>query len=467
MATPSTQTRSRRDRPDALDVRRPQPVLVRVIAAARPSAGVSRHLLAHVDEVQLGRGPEPDASWQRRVEDGLRRLVLRIPDTFASRLHARLVRAGDRWVLEDAGSKNGLRANGRRARRHWLEDGDLFEVGETMFAFRAALTVAPAEPPDTALTPDSGPAPGLATVLPDLAAAFARLARVTRSPLPVLLRGETGTGKEVLARAYHQLSNRPGPLVTVNCGALPPTLIESSLFGHLRGAFTGAGEDRRGLIASADRGTLFLDEIAELPLPAQAALLRAVQNREVLPLGATRPLPLDVRIVAASNRNLGELAGTGAFRDDLLARLQGHELELPALRRRREDLGLLVAALWRRAPAGTATRLSSEAVWALLRHDWPHNVRELEQALVAARALASDVIQLGDLPPRVQAAAADRGESATDPEDDARRDELRALLALHAGNVSRVARALGTSRAQVHRLCDRFGFDASSFRPGR
>lgn len=447
------------------DVSRPQPVLVRVIAAAQPTWGASRHALAGVDEVHLGRAPSP--AWERVVEDGLRRLVLRIPDSFASRLHARMIRAGEHWVVEDAGSKNGLRANGRRVRRHWLDDGDLFEIGDTFFAFRAALVLPDDQSPDMALTPDAGPAPGLATVLPELAGAFARFARMTRSPLPVLIRGETGTGKEVLAHAYHKLSNRRGPFVAVNCGALPPALVESNLFGHLRGAFTGASENRGGLFSSADSGTLFLDEIAELPLPAQAALLRAVQSRQVLPLGATIPVRVDVRIVAASNRDLGGMVAAGTFRDDLLARLRGHELELPALRQRREDLGLLVGALWQHSTAGTATRLTPQAAWALLVHRWPHNVRELEQALIGARALAGDAIELGDLPVSVQAAAPGADEPPPSHEDEARRDELRELLTLHAGNVSRVARELRTSRAQVHRLCDRFGFRAKAFRsPG-
>jgi transcriptional regulator with PAS, ATPase and Fis domain len=287
---------------------------------------------------------------------------------------------------------------------------------------------------------------------------------VARSPLPVLLRGETGSGKEVVARAYHRLSNRPGPLVAVNCGALPPALLEANLFGHLRGAFTGANEDRRGLISSAQGGTLFLDEIAELSLPSQAALLRALQNREVMPLGASRALPVDVRIVAASNRDLSERVRAGAFRDDLLARLRGYELELPPLRARREDLGLIVAAMWQHSSeTGRATRLSADAALALLRHPWPHNARELEQALMAARSMAAEVIELRDLPENVRSGAARAG----DPAGAAalpRHEQLRILLSHHAGNVARVARALGTSRTQVHRLCQRFGLDAGAFR---
>jgi DNA-binding NtrC family response regulator len=443
-------------------MRPPTPVLIQVLAAARPCEGTVRHALLGTDEVHLGR----ETGVGRSVEHGVRLLQVRVSDPFASRLHARMIRAGDRWVLEDASSKNGVHVDGKPSRRRWLEDGDVFEVGETFFLFRT-LALSAAEPSDLVVTPASGLAPGLATVRPDLADEFARLARIAGSCLPVLLRGETGTGKEVVARAYHQLSNRAGPLVAVNCGALPPALIESNLFGHLRSAFTGAVSDRVGLIASADGGTLFLDEIAELPLSSQAALLRVIQHREVLPLGATRPVGLDVRIVAATHHDLGVRAHAGTFRDDLLARLVGYQLELPPLRARREDLGLLVAALWQGSREGRAKGLSIEAARALFHHPWPHNVRELEQALIAARSLASEVIELRDLPADVQASATWTSAPPLSPEDDARREQLCALLALHRGNVSVVARALHTSRAQMHRLCDRFGLVAASYRrPG-
>jgi hypothetical protein len=468
MVTPSDSTRSRRRTPRGHQdvVRRQVPVLVRVMAAAWPTAGAARHALVELDEVRLGRG----SSWyaERVTEEGRRLLRVTTPDTYASRHHARLIRFKDRWVLEDAGSKNGVRINGGWAKRRWLEDGDLLQVGETFFLFRGAMQVAQGDPLDVTVTAASGPTLGLATVVPQLADNFARLGRVARSPLPVLLLGETGTGKEVLARAYHRLSNRSGPLVAVNCGALPPTLLESNLFGHLRGAFTGANEDRRGLFASAEGGTLFLDEVAELPLPSQVALLRALQQREVMPLGGTRALSVDVRIVAATNRDLAERVQAGDFRDDLLARLRGYQLELPPLRARREDLGLIVAAMWEHSGEnGRATRLSADAAQALLRHPWPHNARELEQALMAARSLAADVVELDDLPASLRSGAARSDDAAVAGEGMPRREQLCVLFGHHAGNVSRVARALGTSRAQVHRLCHRFGLDIRAFREAR
>src|SRR5207302_1217977 len=189
--------------------------------------------------------------------------------------------------------------------------------------------------------------------------------------------GETGTGKEVIARAIHAASRRPGAFVAVNCGALAPNLVESELFGHKKGAFSGATEDHNGLVRAADKGTLLLDEIGDLPVPTQAALLRVLQQREVLPLGTTKPMPVDLRVVAASHRDLEAEVGAGRFREDLWSRLAGYTAQLPALRDRREDLGLLVAALLARLVQTRPIRFTSEAGLALVQYDWPRNVREL------------------------------------------------------------------------------------------
>jgi len=305
-----------------------------------------------------------------------------------------------------------------------------------------------------------------------------KLARVARTSVPVVVEGETGTGKELLARAYHVLSERPGAFVAVNCGALPDTLVQSELFGYRKGAFSGATEDRPGLLRSAERGTLFLDEIGELPLPSQASLLRVLQESEVLPVGGTRPLAVDLRVVAATNRDLGRMAREGTFRSDLLARLSGLRLWIPPLRERREDLGLLVAELLRRLvpPGARGPSLTPAAARALFLHDWPRNVRELEHCLALAVALSPESIDLEHLPPELRRApsvpaspapapVAPRASTA-DPErtTDSGREELLALLREHHGNVSRVAQALGTSRAQVHRLLKRHGLEPDSFR---
>src|SRR5437588_230906 len=187
-----------------------------------------------------------------------------------------------------------------------------------------------------------------ATLSPVCRCQRARVGLGARARIPVLLLGETGTGKELIARAVHDLSGRTGPFLAVNCGALPETLVESELFGYRKGAFSGAYEDRPGLVRSSDKGTLLLDEIGSLPLPAQAALLRVLQEEEVVPVGATRPLRVNLRVVAATHEDLGVLASQELFRADLLARLSGFTLDLPPVRERREDVGLFLTSLLRK-----------------------------------------------------------------------------------------------------------------------
>jgi transcriptional regulator with PAS, ATPase and Fis domain len=281
--------------------------------------------------------------------------------------------------------------------------------------------------------------------------------------LPLVLLGETGTGKEVAARRIHALSQRPGPFVAVNCGALAPNLVEAELFGHRRGAFTGATENRPGFARTAHRGTLFLDEIGDLPPAAQVTLLRLLQEGEVVPIGDSLPVPVDVRVLAATHRDLGG----GRLREDLLARLSGLTVALPPLRERREDLGLLIAALLRRAGAG-ASIFTPEAARALLRHRWPQNVRELQMALQASVLLAAGgPVELGHLPPTVRSAAVDRPvpeELPLSEGEQGLRAELVAQLGAHAGNVAAVARAMGKGRMQIHRWLLRFGLDLRDYR---
>jgi transcriptional regulator with GAF, ATPase, and Fis domain len=322
--------------------------------------------------------------------------------------------------------------------------------------------------------------------VPHLAEDFGRLAQMARSGVSVLVYGETGTGKELVARAVHQLSGRSGPFVAVNCGALPKTLVESELFGHKKGAFSGATEDRLGLLRSAHRGTLLLDEIGDLPPSAQPALLRVLQEREVVPVGASQPVSIDVRLVAATHRELGVLVDDGAFRADLLARLSGFTLTLPSLRARREEIGLLVADLLERVDAESArdVRFTLDAARALLLYDWPLNVRELEKCLGAAVVLAGKgAIKPAHLPDAVRLGLARHPAPPTDSSDSGRvdderppavrplsnaevrhRDELSALLREHGGNISAVARVLGKARVQVQRWVKRYQLDPESFR---
>ncbi len=230
---------------------------------------------------------------------------------------------------------------------------------------------------------------------------------VQRSIAPILLLGPTGSGKEVLAREVHARSGRPGPFVAVNCGALPPALVESLLFGHLKGAFSGAERDEPGFLRAAERGTLLLDEIGDLPPSSQAALLRVLQEKEVVPVGATRALKVDVRIVAATHRPLPELIASGAFRADLLARLKGYSHRLPSLRERMPDFGVLLAdVLEQIAKANKASAekltLMPDAGRALLAYDWPLNIRELYQTMGGMVALAADnVLEARHLPAEI------------------------------------------------------------------
>jgi transcriptional regulator with AAA-type ATPase domain len=430
---------------------RPAPVLLLLLECDRPFAPSSRHALAGLDAVLLGRASE------RRVARRGAELEVRIPDERISKRHARLARDSDGWTLEDLGSRNGTLMSAHPVSRARLEDGDLFEVGHTLFLFR--------EQPDAGFPPDFEAAraavPELATFAAGLRRAFADLARVAASEVPILIQGESGSGKERVARAVHALSSRGGPFTAVNCGALPGELVESELFGYRKGAFSGALEDRVGLVRSADRGTLFLDEIADLAAPSQAALLRVLQEREVLPIGATRPVPIDVRAVAATHHDLPAQVEAGRFRRDLYARVAGFTLHLPPLRERPEDLGILVAALLARH--GSHLTLAIDAARALVQHDWPLNVRELEHALGVAAALAEDGrIRLEHLPAAVRAAPA--ASAPLGEEDERRKGEIVELLRRHAGNVTAVARELGRSRVALHRWIKRYGIDPDRFR---
>jgi len=376
---------------------------------------------------------------------------------------------GADWIVEDAGSRNGTFVNGQRVNSHVLREGDVLEVGRVFFLVRGAPAA------DGPLVRDEDAATttkplAWRTLSPELQEGFSALGRIARgSPVTVLLLGPTGSGKELLAREIHVQSARGGAFVPVNCGALPATLVESMLFGHVKGAFSGAARDEPGFVRSADGGTLFLDEIGDLPATSQAALLRVLQEREVIALGATRAVKVDVRVVAATHRPLEALGEAGGFRLDLLARLKGYTHRLPALVDRMADFGVIAADVLAAVAGERAGRLafSAEAARALVAYRWPLNMRELHQAMASAVALATgDVIELAHLPaeltapPPAPAAPAEAGPS----EDDVLRDRVVALLHEHGGNVTAVARAVGKAPAQVHRWMRRFGIDPDTYR---
>jgi transcriptional regulator with GAF, ATPase, and Fis domain len=387
-----------------------------------------------------------------------------------SRAHALIRRQGDDgFELVDCESKNGSFVGGVAARNQLLADGDRLELGSTFFAFRRLRHPPEAVPDVTAGAEPTDPA--LTTILPDLARRFDAFKRAAPTKLSLLVIGKTGTGKELAARAAHALSRRDGPFVAVNCGALPSTLLEAELFGYRKGAFSGALEDRVGLVRASDRGTLFLDEVGELSPAAQTALLRVIQEGEVLPIGHVRPLRVDLRLVSATNRDLKRMVEDGSFRADLLARLQGVTLSLLPLGDRREEFGLLVSSLLRRLAGERArdVRFTTSAARRLIDDSWPLNVRGLEKCLAAALALGdgdtigtegldvSDVLEStrSGASPSETPASTD-GDEPLSEQDRQLRDRLKELMRQHDGNISALAREMGKTRFQIRRWIKRF-----------
>jgi two-component system response regulator HydG len=285
----------------------------------------------------------------------------------------------------------------------------------------------------------------------------------------LLVTGESGTGKEVLAKYVHEVSGRTdGPFVSINCGALPESLLESELFGHTKGSFTGAHRDKQGLFEAAKGGTFFMDEVGEMSPATQVKLLRVLQEREVIPVGATEAVPVDVRIVAATNRDLEEEIRRGGFRSDLYYRLNVITLHLPPLRDRNEDVPLLAAYFLERFAAGrgrTAPVLSQEAVDALAAYDWPGNVRELENALERAAVLTAEgEIQVATLPTRITERAPQPLVAAALPPNPTLEIVERAYIhwVLHSesGNKTRAAEVLGIDPSTLYRKLLRYGMES-------
>jgi two-component system response regulator AtoC len=391
----------------------------------------SSHALAAGSELVFGRDPTCEVCLDHER---------------VSRRHA-VVRAGTTCTIEDLGSTNGVRVNGRtmsKGERIELAVGDGFSIGP----FHALLL----GPPSSAGASVDGRA-ALVVRDPRPGALSDVVARIAAADASVIIRGETGSGKEVLARALHERSNRGGPFVSINCAAIPEALFESELFGHERGAFTGAAQARPGLLESGDDGTVLLDEIGELPLPQQAKLLRAIEAREVVRVGGTRPIALNLRFLAATHRDLRADVARGTFRQDLYFRLNGVTLHLPPLRERKDAIPDLAQAFL--AAVDATKRLSPAAVATLVGHPWPGNVRELRAVIERAALLASGAvleprhIDLDAAPEPTPPAAAPvaHGEPRTE------RDRIIAALEQCAGNQTRAARVLGISRATlVHKL---------------
>jgi DNA-binding NtrC family response regulator len=339
-----------------------------------------------------------------------------------------------------------------------------------------------ARPPHRAEARDLASYQGIVGASHKMQRIFKLVTKVARTDSTVLLIGESGTGKELIAHSIHLPSRRSqGPFVPVNVGAIPETLIESELFGHVRGAFTGASGDRAGMVEEADRGTLFLDEIGDMPLSAQVKLLRTLENNEVRRLGDNSTRVVDVRVVAATHRNLLAEVAEGRFREDLYYRLNVVQIDLPPLRERREDIGLLASYFLDRAgrrEGREGLRFSPEAEALLERYEYPGNVRELENAIQHAVAVAEGpTIRPEELPPALRAPRLLPRQSAPRPmmEEvppsldsrdgwslaDVEREHIRRVLGIHRGNATAAARQLGISRTTLWRKLKQYGLRRS------
>jgi two-component system response regulator HydG len=294
---------------------------------------------------------------------------------------------------------------------------------------------------------------------------FEKIKLVADTNSTVLIVGESGTGKELVARSLHLNSRRSGKLfLPVNCAAIPETLIESELFGHEKGAFTGATDRRKGLFQTAEEGTLFIDEIGELSLGLQSKLLRAIENKKVMPVGAAKEMPVDVRLIAATNRNLDESVKAKQFREDLYYRLKVVVLRLPSLRERREDIPLLVRFFIDQVARenNRAVRdITPEALERVCNYDWPGNVRELRNTIEGMIVLSlKETLELSDLPDHIREAKAKAAQTVFQPGmtiEDMEREAIRRTLEMTTGHRGETARRLGLSVRTLQRKMNQYG----------
>lgn len=389
-----------------------------------------------------------------------------LPGHEASRRHAEVKRVGAIPTLHDLESRNGTWVNGQRITERPVGPGDVIRIGEWI----GVVLELPGSEAALDLQDLGTGWYGSAA----LAHAIEPARRVAATDLPVIVEGETGAGKEGMARAIHRWSGRSGAFVAVNCAAIPPAMAEGELFGYRKGAFTGADRSNPGLVRAAHEGTLFLDEVLDLPPPLQAKLLRVLEQREVWPLGETKAVGVDARFVCATQEPLRQAVADRRFRADLLARLDGLTVVLPPLRGRREDIGPLFARMLHEQTGGRIPEVDPKLVESLLIYDWPLNIREL--VLLVRRLLAVHghelTLKRSMLPDRMLGAT--RAASTSSPPltparastaDDVAFDRLVDALRQHAGNVSRAAAALGITRSRAYRLLEaRPGFDVRSLR---
>jgi DNA-binding NtrC family response regulator len=370
---------------------------------------------------------------------------VRLSDRQVSRRHAELDVTHKGLRLVDLDSTNGTFVGGLRVAEAYLVGGEVVRLGETALRVLRALSSAKAE---TSAARSFGAMIGES---PEMRRLYPLCQRLAQSDVPIVIEGETGTGKEVLAEALHQASGRAGgPFVVFDCTAVPPALLESALFGHEKGSFTGATAQRRGVFEQASGGTLFIDEIGELDLPLQPKLLRAIERGEVQRVGAAGWMRVDVRIVAATRRDLDREVQAGRFRDDLFFRLAVGRIELPPLRRRRGDVAVLARHFWR-SIAGDARPVPPGLLERLEDYPWPGNVRELQNAIARHVAVgelpaveaAPQVASGGDAIERVLAKDLPLPRARAEIVEAFERRYVERVLERHGGNVSRAAAASG------------------------
>ncbi len=428
----------------------------------------------------------PDAGLVRDVEATVIRIGARrgndiqLTDSKVSGLHCE-IRLDDRgYRLRDLDSTNGTYVSSLRINDVYIGPGTQFALGTTRLKFEPLGESVEVELADT---DRFGSMIGRSVKMREL---FARLEKLARTDTTVLVTGETGAGKELVAEALHDHSPREkGPFVVLDCGSIPPNLIESELFGHERGAFTGATNSYAGAFERAHGGTVFLDEIGELPLAMQPKLLRVLERKEVRRVGGSKTIEVDVRIVAATNRDLGVEVNRGRFREDLYYRLAVARVHVPPLRERKDDLPLLIEHILATTPGGETASIAQETIDLMMKHDWPGNVRELRNVIERAVLLAEspeneESLRRAPAPvprsePSITVTPSQTATSAdatmTVPVDVAipfknakqnvisefERRYISRLLAQHDGNISAAARAAGIDRMSIHKMLHRLG----------
>ncbi|MCA9674771.1 MAG: sigma 54-dependent Fis family transcriptional regulator [Kofleriaceae bacterium] len=433
----------------------------------------------------------PDAGLVRDIESAVIRVGARrgndvqLSDAKVSGLHCE-IRLDERgYRLRDLDSTNGTFVSGLRINDVYVQPGAQIALGGTRLRFEPL-----GESVEVELSERDrfGTMSGRSVKMREL---FARLEKLSHTDTTVLITGETGVGKELVAEALHETGDRAeGPFVVVDCGSIPPNLIESELFGHERGAFTGATGNYAGAFERAHQGTIFLDEIGELPLAMQPKLLRVLERKEVRRVGGTRTIEVDIRVVAATNRDLGVEVNRGRFREDLFYRLAVARVHVPPLRERKDDIPLLIEHILANTPGGEGAHITPDTVELMMKHDWPGNVRELRNVIERAVLLAESPVNEAALrrapamPQPTRSETATPSSTITPPDaqfavpvdiqqpfkhakqaviSEFERRYISKLLEHHDGNISAAARAAGIDRMSIHKMLHRLGLS----NPGR